>query len=159
MTLVVCFLDLLMRNLLVVSLLEHGVEHLCEVAAFVGERTQPELALGANLRVEVEIVVSELLQPGKVLEVVDRAEQPAEPPNILGLRAECALLHERRDDLALADRDELIAPRRATIDAASCVWHARVHASRSLECVLCAWQHSSLYPGDLTPNEHDTVTT
>src|SRR5215475_4443819 len=121
MTLVVCFLDLLMRNLLVVSLLEHGVERLCEVAAFVGERIRSKLALGANLGVEVEVVVSELLQLGKVLEVVDRAEQPAEPPNILGLRVKCALLYERRNDLALADRDELIAPRRATIDAASCV--------------------------------------
>src|SRR5262245_22712339 len=139
MTLVVCFLDLLMRNLLVVGLLQHGIERVCEVAALVGERTWSELALGFNLGVEVEIVVFELLEPGKVLEMVDRTKQLAEPTNILGLRAQCALLHERRDDLALADRDELIAPRRAITRAASCVRHgSRPLHPRSPACFTVA---------------------
>ena len=50
------------------------MERLREVTALVGERVRRELALGPKLRVKVEVVVPELLEPGKALEMEDRAE-------------------------------------------------------------------------------------
>ena len=55
----------------------------------------------------------------------DRAEQVAESLGLVGLRTEIALLHECRDDLTLADWNELIAPRHATSVPVHWLEHAR----------------------------------
>src|SRR5262245_49539767 len=92
------------------------MEGLDEIAPPIGEHVRCERPLDPKLRVKVEVIIPEPLQPGKALEMEDRAKQLTEPPCLAGLRAERALLQESRDDLALAHWNEVIAPRHATID-------------------------------------------
>lgn len=102
--------DFGVRHLDEVRALEHQSEGVEEIGIGTLERVVVEARVRLDLRIEIEVIGAQPLQPVEIFVVVDRAEQPAKLAELVVVVAgERTVLDQRGEDVDLADRNELIA--------------------------------------------------
>ena len=102
--------DLRVRQFGKIGFLEHLLEGLHEVAVAALARRAIERGMRRDLGAEIVIVVTQPLECLEIIVVKDRRQHVAEPAKFFAVFVafEGALLDQRGQDVALADRNELV---------------------------------------------------
>ena len=117
LALVVRPLDLGIRQLYEIGVLEHAGERAYEIRVSGRERSFAEARMRIDVGGEVEIVLAQPLQPLEIVVVTDGREPPADLAEAcpLAFAAERPMLRQRIQQVALADGNEPLAAAGAAV--------------------------------------------